>query len=130
MIKLTTDLKRLSDAEAEVMQVIWSVSAPVTVQQVLDVFAQDRGWKTSTLSTILSRLIEKGFLSKTMQGKTNFYSPITTEEQYKAHETQALLKDIHHGSVKSFFAALVDSGISKHEIVELRKWFNQMEGDS
>ncbi|MDR1664030.1 MAG: BlaI/MecI/CopY family transcriptional regulator [Clostridiales bacterium] len=122
-------LSKLSGAELEIMRKVWELSEPVTVSRMLEIFFESRKWKTSTLSTLLDRLIEKGFLTKTLKGKVNFYAPLLTEDDYKERETQAFLSSVHNGSVKSFIAALADGGISPEEVRELRAWFQEKSGE-
>lgn len=123
------DLGRLSETELEVMEVIWKLPAPVTVAQLLDVF-KSKGWKTPTVSTILKRLIDKGFLTKSLSGKVNLYYPALTWREYKRHETRKVLRRLYDGSVKNLVASLVDSAdLSREEIKELREWFARQEGD-
>lgn len=120
-------LGRLSETEMEVMEVIWGVAAPVTVAQLLDIF-ESKGWKTSTLSTILKRLIEKGYLTKSMIGKVNYYDPVLTLDEYKKHETQSFLSRLYNGKVKNFIASLVDDDeLSRDDIAELKEWFARKE---
>ncbi|WP_130609113.1 BlaI/MecI/CopY family transcriptional regulator [Cohnella abietis] len=122
------NLGRLSETEMEVMEVIWEVAAPVTVAQLLDIF-ESKGWKTSTLSTILQRLIEKGFLTKSMSGKVNFYDPTLTLREYKKHETQTFLSRLYNGKAKNLIASLVDDAeLSHDDIAELKEWFASKEG--
>ena len=124
-------LGRLSETEMEVMQAIWGLATPVTVAQLLSIFEESKGWKTSTLSTMLSRLIDKGFLSKTMKGKVNFYSTNLSLEQYQRHEAQSLLASLYGGNVKNFVAALVDdAGITQEDIEDLKQWFESKTGDA
>jgi len=126
----SSDLKRLSETEAEVMRTIWSLAGSVTVTQILQIFAETKNWKTSTLSTILARLQHKGFLSKTLVGNINYYTPTLLEEEYKKRETKSFLTAIHNGSVKSFFAALAeDEEMAAAEISEIRQWFGEKAGD-
>ena len=130
MKKLTKKLGKLSETELEVMLVIWGMAAPVTVSHALEVFAQRRGWKTSTLSTILDRLIEKGFLTKTLKGKANLYTPALTEDAYKEYETRMFLSSMHNGSLKSFIATLANgTGLSTEEVADIRTWFFEKAGD-
>ncbi|MEJ8545285.1 BlaI/MecI/CopY family transcriptional regulator [Brevibacillus borstelensis] len=122
-------LGRLSETELEVMEVIWELAAPVTVAQLLDIFAS-KDWKTSTVSTILKRLIEKGFLTKSMVGKTNVYAPALTLQEYKKYETKTFLNRLYNGQVKNFIAALVDEEeLSQKDITELKEWFARKEGE-
>jgi BlaI family penicillinase repressor len=121
-------LGRLSETEMEVMEVIWGLATSVTVNQLLDIF-KSKGWKTSTLSTILKRLIEKGFLTKSMSGKVNYYDPALTLSEYKKYETQTFLSRLYNGKVKNFIAALVDDDeLNQDDIAELKDWFIRKDG--
>ncbi|MDR1704955.1 MAG: BlaI/MecI/CopY family transcriptional regulator [Clostridiales bacterium] len=125
MPRENNDLRRLSEAELDVMRVIWEMISPVTVQRVLEHFSKERDWKTSTLSTIMERLIDKGFLRVIKTGKPNIYEAALNEADYKERETRAFLKSMHGGSVRSFIAALGDgSGIGGAELAAIRDWFN------
>ncbi|GIP35083.1 BlaI/MecI/CopY family transcriptional regulator [Paenibacillus sp. J2TS4] len=122
-------LGRLSETEMEVMEVIWELAAPVTVAQLLELF-ESKDWKTSTLSTILKRLIEKGFLTKSMIGKVNFYDPALTFNEYKKYETKTFLSRLYNGEVKNFIASLVDDEeLGPNDIAELKEWFARKEGE-
>lgn len=123
-------LGKLSETEMEVMQTIWELAAPITVAQLLAIFEESKGWKTSTLSTILSRLIDKGFLTKEMKGKVNFYDTILTLQEYQKHETKSLLTTLYGGNVKNLVAALVDDeGVTQEDIADLKEWFKNKAGD-
>lgn len=122
------NLGKLSETEMEVMEVIWDLATPVTVKQLLDIF-DSKDWKTSTVSTILKRLIDKGFLTKSMNGKVNFYEPALTWSEYKKYETQTFLHRLYNGKVKNFIAALVDNNeLSQDDIAELKEWFVRKDG--
>jgi len=124
-------LGRLSETEMEVMQAIWECATPVTVAALLAIFEESKGWKTSTLSTILSRLIDKGYLTKKMEGKVNYYNPTLSAEEFNRHEATSLLTNRYGGNVKNFVAALVDDdAITQEDIRELKQWFQTLAGDA
>ena len=117
---------KLSESELAIMRYIWSQQQPVTAAQVVAAFQQKKGWKIQTVSTFLGRLSEKGILSLTKTGKLNSYTPTLSEAGYQAAETRAFLNEMHHGSVKSFFAALYDSSsISPEDLQELKEWLER-----
>jgi len=120
-------LGKLSEAEMEVMQAIWEQAAPITVAKLLSNFEEKKGWKTSTLSTILSRLIDKGFLTKTMKVGVNHYSTKATLYDYQKSEARSLLTTLYGGNVKNCVAALVDDeGVTEKDIEDLKQWFQSI----
>ncbi|WP_334073918.1 MULTISPECIES: BlaI/MecI/CopY family transcriptional regulator [Paenibacillus] len=119
-------VQKMSDAETDVMRVVWAADGPVTSQAVLAELNKRKDWKPTTVLTFLTRLAEKGLLRVEKQKKVNFYTPVVTEEEYKHLETRAFLETVHEGSVKNLLAALYDADdISPEEIKELKKWFSE-----
>lgn len=119
------ELTKISDAEKEVMQIIWAAGSPVTSNDILEKLSEEKELKITTVLTFLSRLTEKGLLSTTKKGKKNYYSPRVSEVDYKKYESKSFLDTIHGGSIKSFIASLCDDEISPEEIEELKKWLAQ-----
>lgn len=115
----------LSDSEMEIMKVIWELAGPVTTSQLLELFAH-KGWKVQTLSTFLTRLVEKGVLRVEKKGKANLYSPALTQADYHKQEAKHVIDSMYHGSLLDFLAAFYGGqGISKAELSELKQWFEQ-----
>lgn len=120
-------VQKLSDTEMEVMEVIWECTPPVTSTELLRLFAQ-RGkiWKGQTISTFLSRLVDKGALSVTKHGRTNKYVPRISFKDYKLMETKSVLDGLYQGSIKNLISALYDGDkLSSQDIEELKKWFSE-----
>ncbi|OIB01359.1 CopY family transcriptional regulator [Paenibacillus sp. LC231] len=120
-------VQKLSDTEMELMEVIWECTPPVTSTELLALFAQrGREWKAQTISTFLSRLVDKGALTATRDGRTNKYTPRISPEDYKLMETQHVLDGLYQGSVKNLISALYDGEkLSDKDIAELKQWFSQ-----
>lgn len=120
-------VQKLSDTEMEVMEVIWECTPPVTSAELLSLFAQrGRAWKAQTMSTFLSRLVEKGALSATKHGRTNKYVPCISPDEYKLMETKGVLDGLYQGSVKNLLSALYDGDkLSNQDIADLKKWLSE-----
>ncbi|MGG4343590.1 BlaI/MecI/CopY family transcriptional regulator [Paenibacillus lautus] len=120
-------VQKLSDTEMELMEVIWECTPPVTSTELLALFAQrGREWKAQTISTFLSRLVDKGALTATRDGRTNKYMPRISPEDYKLMETEHVLDGLYQGSVKNLISALYDGKkLSDEDIAELKQWFSQ-----
>jgi Predicted transcriptional regulator len=121
---MSKKLGELSETELLVMNEVWQLGGEVKVSRLLPLFEESKGWKTSTVSTILNRLIEKGFLTKELSGKANIYKATLTLDEYKKYKTKTFMNRIHGNNIKSFIAALVDGDVSitADDISELRKW--------
>lgn len=118
----------LSDSELEVMEAIWEMDSPVSVSQLIERFAQKKGWKTQTISTFAVRLVNKGFLTVQKIKNTNFYFPKFSKTDYKNNMARNLIATAYDGSVKKLFVSLVDgNAISQSELEEIRQWLSELE---
>ena len=114
-------IRRLPDSELELMQIIWQKEPPVSRSDIEAVIKDSHALAATTILTLLTRLCEKGFLKLEKQGRANVYTPLISQREYLASESRSLLDRLYGGSIKTFANALCDSGISKEELLELRK---------
>ena len=96
----------LSDAEFEVMKILWCNSPPITTNAIMSQLPEETKWKASTLATILSRLSNKGFVTSRKEGKERMYYPEVDEESYLSYKTKKFMKKYHNNSLNSFFNIL------------------------
>lgn len=121
------ELGKISEAEMEIMKIIWAKNNQVTTADILEELPKENSWKTTTVMTLISRLVEKGILSVNKVGKLNHYTTKVTEEEYKAIQTDNFLEDMHKGSVRNFMATLFNNKkISKKDISELKDWLKEV----
>lgn len=117
-------MKKLPDAEFELMKAIWSIEPPVTTAQIRAVL--DKDWKGQTVLTLLSRLTERGFLKSEKNGKERNYYPLVTREEYLRFETGNFLENYHENSISSLVSTLFDNKrVSEEEFAELRELLNK-----
>lgn len=120
------ELKNLTEAEETIMSKIWEISTPVTSIMLLEAFSETRGWKSQTISTFLSRLVDKNYLSVKKRGTANQYQAIISKEEYEQSFARKVINKIYGGSVKRLIASFVESeSISRDELEELKQWFNE-----
>jgi predicted transcriptional regulator len=125
---MSIKISKMSEAEKNIMRIIWEVDTPITSNDVMTAFEKEKQWKITTILTFLTRLVEKGIISYEKKGKTNFYSANITAEQYSQFEAREYLDASYNGSIKSFMAALYHSeNISKDDVEQLRQWLNEQE---
>ena len=112
-------VRRLPDAELEVMQAGWDCESPATRAAIQEKLAS-HPMALTTLLTLLTRLAEKGFLDIQKQGRGNCYTPTVSRQDYLASQSRRFLDQLCGGSLTAFANALCHSGLSKEELEELR----------
>ena len=113
-------VRRLPDAELEVMQAVWQCEAPVSRVQIEEILKDTHPMAMTTLLTLLTRLGEKGFLTIEKDGRRSCYTPKVSREEYLAQQSRSFVEKVCGGSISSFAAALCDSGLSKDDLAQLR----------
>ena len=119
-------MKRLPDAELEVMKVLWELG-PDTSRNEVEGGLASFGWAANTVNTYLSRLADKGFVSVRREGKTNLYTPLVSREDYLSFDSRAVL-DRLYGSPRNFVAALAREGLEQNELEELQALLEELKG--
>lgn len=114
-------MKRLPDAELEVMQAVWSCESPVQRKEIEEILDEQHPMALTTLLTLLARLEKKGFLTARKNGRRSEYIPLISRREYQAQESRSFLDRVFYGSVSEFAAALSDSGISDEDLQELKE---------
>lgn len=127
---MSNALKKLGEAELEIMQVIWNSENPVTSNYILKELQGRRKWQLSTLMTSLARLSDKEFVSCDRSTGSNLYSPVISENEYKAGASRHFLEKLYNNSIQNMVATLYsDKAIKDSDIEELRNFLDKLEDE-
>ncbi len=123
-------LKKLGEAELEIMQVIWNSENPVTSNYILKELQGRRKWQLSTLMTSLTRLVDKGFVNCDRLTGSNLYTSIISENEYKAGASKHFLEKLYNNSIQNMIATLYNNReIKSSDIEELRDFLDELEDE-
>jgi BlaI family penicillinase repressor len=112
---------RISDAEWQVMDVLWAQS-PRTAGEVVEALAKQTDWTPPTIKTMLNRLVRKGALKFKTEGKRYLYSPAVSREACVRTEARSFADRLFGGAVAPLLAHFVeDAKLTKSEIEQLRR---------
>ena len=118
----------ISEAELEIMKVLWEQGGEVSTQ-VINRCVADKNWKRTTVSTFLARLTQKGAISCEKRGNIYYYTSLISAKKYRKMQTGNLIKSLYNGSVKDFAVALFkEESLSEEDIKELKSIIDGMEG--
>ena len=123
-------LKKLGEAELEIMQVIWDADAAVTSNYILKELHGRRKWQVSTLMTSLTRLSDKGFVHCDRSTGSNLYTPVISENDYKTGASRHFLEKLYDNSIQNMIATLYNNqAIQNSDIEELRNFLDELEDE-
>jgi predicted transcriptional regulator len=107
MFRAKEPRKPLSELEHLVMDVLWKRSQSTT-EDVREALAQRHPMKDSTARTILSRLEEKGYIKRHVEGRTNVYRVSEPPRNLAVTAVQQIIDRLCGGSVKQLIVGMVD----------------------
>lgn len=99
------DLKELTKAEDQVMQILWTLQKGF-VKDIIEAMPQPKP-AYNTVSTIIRILETKGFVDHKAYGKTHEYFPVVSKDRYTKFYLNNLIRGYFGGSFQnlvSFFA--------------------------
>lgn len=121
------NIVKISEAEYEIMKIIWDVDGEVTTADIIEKLGEDNTWKHTTILTLAKRLVEKNVLKVRKKGRINYYSPVVSKDEYKSYQAEDFLEEMYGGSVKSLVASLYNNNkIDEEDIKELKDWIRRV----
>ena len=112
---------KISEAEWEVMKVLWSTS-PATANDIVKKLTIKTHWKRETIRTLINRLVQKKALAFNKKGRQYHYYPRFTEAECVKAETKSFLKRFDKSAVEPMLAAFVEEeNLSPERLGRLRR---------
>lgn len=113
-------LPQISEAEFEVMKVIWKY-APISTNEVTEKLTQTTDWSPKTIQTMLKRLVNKKALTYEKQSRVFVYTPLIQQDEYIRQKSNSFLDRFYDGNIVSMLSSyLKDEKLSDSEIDSLR----------
>jgi len=119
-------MKKLPDAEFNIMKVVWANEPPITTSMIMRQHGNKEGWKLQTATSLLLRLVERGFLRTEKNGKERTFFPLVDRDDYLKFETEKFIEKFHDNSVFSFINTISGGvALKDDDIDELHKWMKE-----
>ncbi len=100
------DHPHISEAEWRLMRVVWTQPG-ITSRQLIDTLSASTDWKVGTIKSLLSRLIQKGYLDKAQDTSPFQFHATISQEEAALGRLQAALEPICTKSRARYLAHLL-----------------------
>ena len=123
-------ISRLPDSELDIMLVLWNHEPPMGRLEIERVVNEKKKLAPTTILSLLTRLEKKGFVSAKKEGKMNLYTPLVTQEEVQAKESDEFVERTFSGSLPGFLTAFLgNKKLSGKEAEELKKLIDEYRED-
>lgn len=120
---------RISEAESIVMDVLWA-RHPQSAEDVVAALAHAQHWQEPTIKTLLNRLLKKGAIQASRDGRRYLYTPVLAREDWVLGESESLLERLFDGRVAPLVAHFSERRkLSRKDIAELRQLLEELDDD-
>ncbi|WP_119718923.1 BlaI/MecI/CopY family transcriptional regulator [Cognatilysobacter tabacisoli] len=118
---------KITEAESVVMEVLWAHS-PMAAEEVVRAVGDAQRWQEATIKTLLNRLLNKGAIRATKDGRRYLYAPVLKREAWVQQESQGLLARLFDGRVAPLVAHFSQHHkLSRKDVAELRKLLEELD---
>lgn len=118
---------RISEAEREVMFVLWEES-PLSTPDIVARLSDRKGWAPRTIRTLLARLVKKRALHLSNEGRKHVFRPRIDRESSVQHESRSFLARVFGGEPVSMLISLVkQTELTPEEIRQLKAILEEKE---
>jgi BlaI family transcriptional regulator, penicillinase repressor len=109
----------LTNAEEQIMKLLWRLDRAF-IRDLLNEFPEPKP-ATTTVITLLKRMIDKGFVSYKQYGNSREYFPLIKKADYFSDHFNGLIKDFFNNSNAQFASFFTnETNMNQDELKELR----------
>lgn len=118
---------RISDAELEVMEVLWSSRHPLTATEVAERIPAERGWTLATVKTMLSRLSAKSAIRFTEEGRRYLYTAAIARNSYVGRKSRRFVDQLFGGRLSPLVARLAEEhALDEDDVAAIEKILKEL----
>lgn len=122
------DSHQVSDAELEVMKVLWQ-RHPRSSAEIIQAL-ESQGWSDSTVKTLLSRLVKKEALGIQEEANRHLYFPRLSQEDFALQKGREMARLLSGGpALPVALHFLKNADLSARDLVELKKMLEEKTHD-
>ena len=119
-------MEQLTAKEEQLMQLLWKRKKAL-VSELLEDF-DDPKPPHSTVSSIVRKLEDKGYVGHKAYGRTHEYFPIVSKVAYKKLAFDRMISDYFEGSYKEVVSFMVqEQALSPEQLSEIQKMIEEEE---
>lgn len=117
-------MMELTKTEEQLMTYLWE-REKAFMKDLLEAYPEPKP-ATTTIATLLKRMIDKGFVSYRQFGKVREYYPLVNKKDYFSRHLKGLIRTFFNNSAAQFASFFTsETNLSEEELEELKKMVDE-----
>ena len=113
-------MQQLTNAEEQVMEHLWKLEKAF-MKDLLEAYPKPKP-ATTTIATLLKRMIDKQFVAYTEFGNSREYYPLVKKTDYFSKHVNGLISNFFNNSASQFASFFTtETNLSQSELEDLKK---------
>ena len=113
-------MQQLTNSEEQLMEYLWKLEKAF-MKDLLEAFPEPKP-KTTTVATLLKRMIDKDFVAYKEFGNSREYYPLVKKTDYFSKHVNGLISNFFNNSASQFASFFTkETNLSSKELEDLRK---------
>lgn len=113
-------MQQLTNSEEQLMEHLWKLEKAF-MKDLLEAYPEPKP-KTTTVATLLKRMIDKQFIAYTEFGNSREYYPLVKKTAYFSKHVNGLIKNFFNDSASQFASFFTtETNLSEKELEEFKK---------
>ena len=122
------DKPKISDAEWQVMQVLWE-RTPLTVKEMVEVLSKKTTWKSETIRTLINRLTKKKAIRFEKKGRRHYFYPLISKQECVKADAESFIDRAGLAMLKPILTSFIEKEkLSDKDIEELQRILDKKGG--
>lgn len=117
----------ITETESVIMEVLWKHS-PLTAEQIAFEVSGPQGLTTATAKSLTTKLLKKGVLSASADGRRYLYRPAVKRADYVSAESRRLVDRLFGGRLAPFIRHFSQTeGLAPQDFDDLKRLFQELD---
>ncbi len=111
---------KLTNAEEQVMKYLWKLEKGY-MKNILDEYTRPKP-ATTTIATLLKRMIDKRFVGYNQHGSNREYFPLVKKTEYFSKQVNSMIKEFFNNSASQFASFFTtETHLSEKDLKDLQQ---------
>lgn len=118
----------LTNAEEQVMKYLWKLKKAF-FKDLIAAFSEPKP-ATTTINTLLKRMIDKGYVDFKLYGNSREYFPLISKEKYFSKQINGMISDFFDNSASQFASFFTkEAELNDKDLRDIRKIIDEQLND-